>query len=561
MAYDFVIQNANIIDGTGSAARIADVGVRGERIVDVAPNLSNQNSNSLFDAQGLTLAPGIIDSHTHFDAQVTWDPWTTPSPQHGVTTVILGNCGFTIAPCRAGDQDLTMRNLTRVEGMSLDALQAGTDWSFETVPEYFDLIDNNGVGVNVAAFVGHSSVRTYVMGKDAPKRKATDAEIATMRDIVSGALNAGAIGFSTSTSISHNGAYDPMPSRLADENELRQLVATLGDHGRGVFMLTKGPDTSIEFLESLAAETNRPVMVAALLHNSSLPQATFDDLAAIGQAQGRGRPLWGQVSCCPLTTLFTMQAPYPFEGVDAWKPALSMDSSQMRVLFADQSFRDAVKKDLETPIAVRLFNGEWSKVSVVETVLEKNQSLEGQSLETLAQARDAHPLDVMLDLALEENLDTQFVATLLNSDETAVGEMLSNPYSSIALSDAGAHMTFFCDAGFGLRLLGHWVRERQTLALEQAVHQLTGLPASIYGLKDRGVIRPGAYADLMLFDPHTVNRSPARRVFDLPGNAYRLTTDPVGLKAVWVNGERIVDDGELIDGASKAGQFLREFDA
>ena len=561
MKKDFVIREANLIDGTGSTARIADVHIRNDRIHAIGPGLEAPADADVVYADGLCLAPGIIDSHTHFDAQVTWDPFTTPSPQHGVTSVVLGNCGFTIAPCRAEDRELTMQNLTRVEGMSLAALRSGTNWNFESIPDYLNLIEKQGVGVNVAAFVGHSSVRTYAMGQEAASRAASDQEIEHMRSIVSAGLEAGAIGFATSTSISHNGAYGPMPSRLADERELRRLVGTLGKHGRGVFMLTKGPDTSIDFLESLAADTGRPVIVAALLHNSTLPNATFDDLKAIGSAQARGHRLWGQVSCCPLTTIFSMQAPYPFEGVNAWQPALAASGDELAAIFGSRAFRDGVKQDLETPIAVRLFNGEWEKVSIVETATDANRNLEGMNLAELATKRGAHPLDVMLDLALEEDLGTQFVATLLNSDEDAVAKMLNDPFSTIALSDAGAHLTFFCDAGFGLRLLGHWVRDKKIMPIEQAVHQLTGLPANIFGLKNRGVIRPGAYADLLLFDQDAVDRSAARRVFDLPGGAYRLTTDALGVNGVWVNGQRIVKDGELIDSKIRAGRLLREFNA
>ncbi|MGI9332866.1 MAG: N-acyl-D-amino-acid deacylase family protein, partial [Gammaproteobacteria bacterium] len=470
------------------------------------------------------------------------------------------NCGFTIAPCRAQHRDLTMRNLVRVEGMSLDAMRAGIVWDFETIPEYLDMLDSRGVGLNVAAFAGHSSVRTYAMGDDAPERAANAREVEQMAAIVRDAMRAGTVGFSTSTSPSHNGANGgPMPSRLADETEIRALVGAMGEAGRGVFMLTKGAETSVPFLESLAADTGRPIMVAALLHNSTQPDAVFENLRQITQAQARGHELYGQVSCCPLSVEFTLKAPYPFEGLASWAPAMKAPESGFRALLADRGFRENIKRELETPVAVRLFNGEWQKLAVVQAVHEHNRHLEGTALGEIARREGRHPLDSMLDLALAEDLDTVFTATLLNSDEDAVARLLKHPHSAIALSDAGAHLTFFCDAGFGLRLLGHWVRERELMSLEAAIAELTSMPAAIYGIKDRGVLKPGAHADLFLFDPSTVDRSPARRVFDLPAGAPRLVTDPIGVHGVWVNGVRLADENGYCVDRERPGSLLRNF--
>ena len=277
------------------------------------------------DAAGLALMPGIIDSHTHFDAQITWDPTVRPSPALGVTTAVIGNCGFTIAPCRPADRDITMRNLTQVEGMSLDVLRQGIDWGFETFPEYLAQLRGQGSAVNVAAYIGHSSVRTYVMGADASQRIATDAEIVQMQAIVRDAMAHGAVGFASSTSPAHNGEGGrPMPSRLADDREMTALVQAMGEGGRGVYMLTKGGHTPVPFLESLAATSGRPVMIAALLHNGTNPQAVFDDLDAIAAANTRGHRLLGQVSCCPLTMDFTLASPYPVEGLKSWQPALAL---------------------------------------------------------------------------------------------------------------------------------------------------------------------------------------------------------------------------------------------
>ena len=507
------------------------------------------------EAEGLALMPGIIDNHTHYDAQITWDPWASPSPTLGVTTAIIGNCGFTIAPCRPGDRELVMRNLTQVEGMSLEVLRAGVRWDFESVPQYLDMLERLGSALNVAAFAGHSSIRTYVMGDGATERVASPKEIESMRKLVLEAMQAGAIGFSTSTSPAHNGeGGKPMPSRLADETELRALVGCLRENGRGVFMLTKGGQTRIDFLEELARDSRRPVVVAALLHNSTNPDAVFADLDAIAEAQANGHYLVGAVSCCPLSMDFTLRSPYVFEGLQSWQPALPLKGKAFREKLAEKSFRDAVRAELARPTHFRLFNSEWDKVQVIES---KRKELEQQSVADLARGQD--PLDFMLDLALAEDLDTVFSAMLLNSDEEAVGRMLKHPASLVSLSDAGAHLTFFNDAGFGLHLLGHWVRERGVLTLADAVWRLTGQPAALFGIRERGALKPGYHADLLLFDPATVNRGPKRRVFDLPGGHPRLSTGAIGVHGVWVNGARIVGKEGPLEGAKLPGRLLREF--
>ena len=558
---DFVIRNALILDGTGKPGFYGSVAVKGDQIVEVG-TITSPGDVSI-DAEGLVLAPGIIDSHTHFDAQITWDPMVSPSISHGVTTILIGNCGFTIAPCKPEHRDVTMRNLVRVEGMSLKAMELGIDWEFESFPEYLNHLESKGVGPNVGAFVGHSSVRTYVMGAEAAHRQATELEVESMREIVANALRVGAVGFATSTSPSHNGADgNPMPSRLADKEELRRLVGVLGEQKKGVFMLTKGAPTPVPFLETLSADTQRPVMIAALLHNSTDPEGVFNDLTQISDARNRNITLWGQVSCCPLSTEFTLKAPYPFEGLSAWQPAMQADSEECyRKLLLDPSFRSSIRSELTQPAAVRLFNGEWEKLKVLEVIRGENRHFEGKSVLEITNKTGEDPLDFLLNLSLEEDLGTTFLSVLLNSDEDAVGRLLTHPFSSIALSDAGAHLTFFCDAGFGLHLLGYWIRERQIMSLEEGIHRLTGQPAQIYGIPDRGCIRPGAYADLFLLDPKTVGRSQARRVYDLPGGERRLTTDPQGVYGVWINGTQVSSETGAMEIDRYPGQVLRKFDS
>jgi N-acyl-D-amino-acid deacylase len=568
---DWLIRGAMLYDGSGSAGRTADVRVRDGRIRAIEPAGSKPDARHSIDADGLALMPGIVDNHTHYDAQVTWDANCSPSPDLGVTTAVIGNCGFTIAPCRPADRERIMRNLTQVEGMSLEVLRRGIDWQFESIPQYLDFLERRGSLINLAAFVGHSSLRTFVMGDEASRRAATAPEIDRMRQLALEGLEAGAIGFATSTSPAHNGEGGlPMPSRLASDDELEALVMSLKDADRGLFMLTKGGHTRIDFLERLAERSGRPVVVAALLHNSTNPDAVFADLDAIEAARRRGRRMIGAVSACPLTNDFTLRSPYPVEGLESWKPALSLKGAEYRALLASRSFRDSVRAEIARPAVFRLFNGEWDKVQVVEVRDERNRGLEQRSIEQLAGAAGADPLDFMLDLALEEDLDTVFTAVLLNSDETAVGRILRHPASLVSLSDAGAHLTFFNDAGFGLHLLGHWVRDLGVLALPEAVRKLSSQPADFFGIPDRGRIAPGAWADLLLFDPSTVGRGPRHRVFDLPGGGARLNTCATGVHGVWVNGTRIVGPEGILASSGPApgngarrlpGRLLREFSA
>jgi len=546
--HDLLIRNALLLDGTGSPAAHGDLGVSGGKILEIGK--ARESYKESLDASGLALMPGIIDNHTHYDAQLTWDPLASPSSSLGVTTAVIGNCGFTIAPCRPADRELILKNLTQVEGMSLEVLKAGTRWEFESVPEFFGMLERQGVAINVAGFVGHSSVRTYVMGEDAPRRAATPAEVAKMRDVVLEGMRAGAVGFATSTSPNHNGHGGiPMPSRLADDAELRALVGCLKEAGRGVFMLTKGGQTKIEFLEELAAASGRPVVVAALLHNNTDPRGVFEDLEKIAAANARGRRLLGAVSCCPLTMDFTLHSPYVFEGLKAWKPALSLKGEPYKALLRDPAFRNRVRSEIQDPAAgVRLFNGEWDKVYAGL-----------RRIDEIARETGKDPLDAMLDLALAEDLDTEFSALLLNSDEAAVGALLRHPNSLVSLSDAGAHLTLFNDAGFGLHLLGHWVREKQLLSLEEAARKLTADPAATFGIRERGRLERGFAADLLLFDPKTVNRGAKTRVQDLPGGGARLITPAIGVHGVWVNGERIADEHGAMPLARLPGRVIRDF--
>ena len=560
--HDLIIDNARIIDGLGTPAREGGVAVAGGRIVAIGKDLGAAKQK--VDGQGLVLAPGIVDIHTHYDAQLTWDPFATPSSALGVTTVVIGNCGFTIAPCRPQHRDVIMRNLTHVEGMSLEAMRAGISWDFESYPEYLGSIERRGVVPNVASFVGHSSVRTYVLGEDASKRPATDPEISEMRRIVLDAVRAGAIGFATSTLEQHNGeAGIPMPSRLADEKEMLALTGALGEAGRGIFMLTKGMTSTIPWLEKVADANGRPVMIAAMFVDPGDPRRVFKELGEIEQARSRGHELWAQVGCFPLGMEFTLRHPYPLEALMAWRPALEASSeTRYRQILADPSFRRALMHEMGQPgVPNRISNENWDYLTVMEVKKPALRHLEGKIIGQLAREEKRDPWDVFLDLGLEDDLDTMFDCRLFNTDEKKVSELLRHPCAAVALSDAGAHLSFLCDAGFGLHLFGHWARERGDMTLEEAVRAVTSTVADAYRIPSRGRIAPGAWADLMLFDPATVGRGEKRRVNDLPTGASRLDTPAVGLHGVWVNGVRTADATGVIADCGRPGRLLKEFGA
>jgi N-acyl-D-aspartate/D-glutamate deacylase len=564
---DFAITNARIIDGLGAPARDGSLGVKDGRIAAFGDRRGADlgAARETVDAGGRVLAPGIVDIHTHYDAQLTWDPFATPSATLGVTTVVIGNCGFTIAPCRPEHRDLVVRNLTHVEGMSLEALRAGINWDFETYPDYLRSLERRGSVLNVASFVGHSSVRTWVLGEEASRRAATAAEVAEMRRLVLEAVRAGAIGFATSTLEQHNGEHGiPMPSRLADEAEMLALTGALGEAGRGVFMLTKGMTSTIPWLEKIAAANGRPVMIAAMFVDPGDPTRVFRELEEICGARQRGRELWAQVGCFPLGMEFTLRHPYPLEAFLAWRPAIVADTeARYRAALTDPSFRAGLKQEIGQPgVPNRFSDKNWDHLTIMEVQRPEHRALVGRTIGALARERGEHPWDTFLDFGLDGELDATFDCALFNIDEDDVKTLLRHEHAAVALSDAGAHLSFLCDAGFGLHLFGHWARERGDLTLEEAVRAVTSRVADAYRIPGRGRLVPGAWADLLLFDPKTVGRGEKRRVHDLPTGASRLDTPAVGLHGVWVNGVRTVDEaGAVIPQCGRPGRLLREFTA
>ena len=556
--FDLKIEDVRICDGLGNPIEAGEVAVKDGRIVSVGE--ASGPARETVDGDGLVLAPGFVDVHTHYDAQITWDRTATPSPAHGVTTVVIGNCGFSIAPCRTDQREITLKNLTKVEGIPYKALAAGVNWTFETFDEYLNSLETGGVTPNIACFAGHSAIRTYVMGDDARRRAATDVEIDTMCGLLGDALDAGAIGFSTSLFELHNGdgGY-PMPSRLAENKELLALARVLKEKDKGTLQVVRGNALSIEALGEIAEDIGRPVQMSAITTAPGFPEIAEIDICKVETIRARGVELWAHVTPYPEIMLCTLKNPFPMESIHAWKPVMEADGqSAMRRLYEDAAFRQSVKDELRTPVPFR-FNGQWNVVEVVSVADRGLRGYVGCTIAEIAETEGKDPFDACLDIALRDNLATCFRIKTLNYEEEKVRPLLDHACSVISLSDAGAHLTFFCQAGIGLYLLQRYVRERGDMELIDAIRLLTSRPADTHRIPDRGRIAIGAWADLLLFDPDTAGVGADTTVNDLPGGLSRIDTPPLGVAGVWVNGVRIVDEQGLIKETPLAGQVIRAF--
>ncbi|HTO71072.1 MAG TPA: amidohydrolase family protein [Myxococcota bacterium] len=551
---DLAIRGGTLVDGTGAPARRGDLGIRDGKIAELG-QVRGRAAREL-DATGCVVAPGFVDIHTHYDAQVFWDRMLTISPWHGVTSVVMGNCGFGVAPTRALHRDLIMRTLENVEGMALDALRAGlgADWPFETFPQYLGALERRGTAINVGALVGHTPVRLYVMGEEATEREATEAELAQMESIVAEAIHAGAIGFATSKSATHVGyAGRPVPSRAASLAEIERLAATLGAAGRGVVQATIGRGFFTNELADLARKTGRPVSWTALLAGALGPDGHRKVLEDHQALQRQGVPVYPQVACRPLNFEFQWSAPFPYESMEIFKPVSAADRAGKKKLYADPEFRAAFRaRGDRGGIA-----GRWA--DTVVSWYPADPSLEEHSVSELAAKAGVHPVDFALDLGLASDLEARFRIAVMNQDEAAVAELLAHPSVVLGLSDAGAHASQLCDGCFSTHLLGHWVREKEALSMEQAVRLLTSRSAEVFGIAGRGRLAAGLAGDVAVFDPDTVGCSPLRRVRDLPAGQDRLVADAYGMRAVVVNGVVLREDGkDAVDPEGPLpGQLLR----
>jgi N-acyl-D-amino-acid deacylase len=556
--YDLLICGGTLVDGTGAPGKPGDLGIRDGRIVAVAVEHGRLGGSAdrTLDADGLIVAPGFIDIHTHYDAQVFWDRMLTISPWHGVTSVVMGNCGFGIAPTRPEHRDLVMRTLENVEGMSFDALTAGVgaEWPFETFPEFLGAIERRGTAINVGALVGHTPVRLYVMGEDATRREADPDEIEQMRRIVDQALRSGALGFATSKSPTHVGyAGQPVPSRAASVAEIEALASCLGDAGHGVMQATLGPGFFLDEFATIQRRTGRPVTWTALLGGMLGPDGHRSVLEESQKLQREGVEVVPQVTGRPLLFEFQFKAPFPFESMKLFRPVSAADVDGKKRIYADPEFRRAFRERA----ARGGIAGRWQDTVISDC--PGDPALAEQNVAAVAAERGVHPVDLVLDLALASNLDARFRIAIMNTDEDTVAELLTHPSTMLGLSDAGAHASQLCDACAPTHLLGHWVREKGVLSVEQAVRLLTSRAADVFGIGDRGRLAPGLAADVTVFDPRVVGASPLRRVHDLPAGADRLVADAVGIRAVVVGGVVIREDGrDLVDPTGELpGSVLR----
>jgi N-acyl-D-aspartate/D-glutamate deacylase len=563
--YDLKIAGGEIVDGSGAPRRRGDVGVRDGRIVALgdAPGLASRT----IDATGMIVAPGFVDVHTHYDAQVLWDPMLTVSPWHGVTTVVVGNCGFGVAPTRPEHRDLVLRTLERVEGMSLAALEAGigAEWPFQTFPEYMDALDRKPLGINVAVMVGHTPVRLSVMGEDSTTRAATPAEVAEMRAIVAEAMDVGAVGFATSVSKVHIGySGRPVPSRLADFGEMLEIADAVGKSGHGIIHYNVGRGPRWEEYEQLHRKSGRPVIWTALLAGSLGPNSHRPQLQKSRELIDRGLPIYPQGACRPIQIEFDFRSPVVFDTFASFERLrAATDDEARKAVYADRAFRDRVKAQM----AGRGPDDQWFMGKEVEGDTRRqmfrdlvissarDSTLVERRLIDVARERGVDPVDLMFDLAVAD-LRMRMRANVLNFAEDEVREIIQDPNVLIALGDGGAHMSQLCDACYATHLLGRWVREDKAITLEHAVHRLTQAPADIFGLTDRGRLTVGLPADIVVFDPATVGAGKLERVHDLPAGEDRLISRPRGVKAVIVNGIPLPEPGTVP--AHPSGKLLRQ---
>jgi N-acyl-D-amino-acid deacylase len=540
MHADLIIAGGTVVDGTGAPGRRADVAVADGRIVAIGPDLERGDARVL-DADGLVVAPGFIDIHTHYDAQVFWDPALTPSCFHGVTTVIAGNCGFSLAPTRPEHHDLIARTLENVEDMDVDALAAGVPWDFATFPEYLDSVARRGVGLNYAAYIGHTALRLFVMGDDAYERAANADEIERMQQVLREALQAGAIGLATSFAVTHRGVDGkPVPSRLADRAEFEALLAVMAEERRGAVAIAAGEPCPIPTMYELQPTAGVPFTYTALL---TMPTGSHEQLQALNrQGWEAGAEVWPQVSPRPLAFAMTMAEPFTLNINPEFGALMGGSLEARRQAYADPAFRERARKAWETQTALP---PRWQTFEIGES--SAHPETVGRRLTDLAEEAGVEPFEVLLDLALAEpDLMLRVRAILANDDVDAVGRLLQDDRCTLGLSDAGAHVGQLCDAPQATDFLGSWVRDRELLPLEEAVRKLTKVQADIYGITDRGVLAEGFRADIVVFDPSTIAPGPVRRVRDFPADTERLTADqPVGVAHVVVNGTPIQVDGEV----------------
>ena len=553
---DVLVRNGSVVDGTGAPARRADVGIANGNIAEIG-KLAGSAKRTI-DASGLVVAPGFIDPHTHYDAQICWDGATTPSSWHGVTTVVMGNCGVGIAPCRPEAREIAMRDLVNVEAIPFEVLEAGITWDWETFPEYLDAAHKRGSSMNLAFLAPLTPFRHYVMGEASMERGATPEETAKIQRLLGEAMDAGAFGFSSTLLNQHLGYQGkPLACRNASREELKACCNVLKARGKGAIEIAMTKQLGVmdeeecALLDFLLEESGRPVTFIAMFDREDISEALRTSLRKAAPMIAKGaRP---QTSPLPLTREMNMRNPFSFAGFPSWKRAfVDKSKAAQAAVYRDPAFRAAFREDLKNPATYL----NWARLTVHEVKNPALKPLEGHSVAEIAAREGKDPVDVLLDVTLADDLDNEFTLKSFNSREDRMAEVLRNRDMLLGLGDGGAHLDMLCDAGYPTYVLGTWVREKKVLSLEEAVRRMTSDPADFFGIRDRGRIAPGMAADLVLFDPDTVGSAGRpERLYDLPGGAKRMVMRSQGVEMTLVNGA-ITWEKDALTGA-RAGKVLR----
>jgi N-acyl-D-aspartate/D-glutamate deacylase len=557
MEIDLVIRNGLIVDGSGGPSHRGDVGVVGDRIVAVGE--VDGGGREEIDADGLVVAPGFVDGHTHMDAQVFWDDLGTSSCWHGVTTVAMGNCGFSLAPAAERDKALVVRNLERAEDIAGEAMEQGIKWTWSTFPEYLDAVDALPKGINYASAVGHSALRTWAMGERAFEQPATEEDLAVMKRELSDALRAGASGFTTSRSWAHTTSDNrPVASRLATWEEVVELVELMGRESTGTFELAGAatPTTTdderrayYERLEELALASGVPIIFGLFTGNMTTALPVIEDAAA------RGGHMYGLTHCRGVSSVQSFRSRLFLDELPEWKELRGLPIAEQRKLLENPEVRArlvhaAHSSDFGEPSQPQFMKPDYDRIQIMYSPYLPNPSVADE-----ARRRGADPVEVIIDVALENDFDIFFLQMLTPQTDDKLTSLLRNPHTAMTFSDSGAHVSQICDASIHSYLLAYWVRERQAFTLEEAIRMVTLQPAKVWRLHDRGMLRPGYAADITIFDLDTVAPGMPRLVSDLPGGARRLVQRADGYAATIVNGRILMRDGEPSD--IRSGRLLR----
>jgi N-acyl-D-aspartate/D-glutamate deacylase len=561
--YDLIIENARICDGTGKPSFYGNVAVKDGLIAAIGKG-NGETAAKKINADGLALAPGFIDPHTHYDAQVAWDPMVTCSSWHGITTVVMGNCGVGVAPVRPKARDIVMWDLVNVEAIPFDVMQQGIDWQWETHGQYLDVLQKRGMGINIASIAALTPLRHYAMGEESFERAARPDEIAVMQQLFRDAIRAGAFGLSSTILNNHIGFEGrPLACRNASREELAALCQVLREERRGTIEIAltgtnigQVSDDEYDLLKFLVDQSQRPVTFLALFNKPGKPDSYLSAVEKIQPILGWNKAV-PQVTCRPLRIQFNMRNPFIFAIFSAWHPVFNKSVEEQMKIYGDPGFRQAFREEMDRR---RIFAGQWGRMTVLDATTPEVQK-HVESKKTVAQiARDQgkDPIDVFLDLAIADRLELMFDLQALNFELEGVKNLVMDQRLLIGLSDGGAHVDMLCDAGYATYLLGRWVREHQVLSLEEGVRRLTSVPADLFGIPKRGRIAQGLVADLTLFDPDTVDAKDPEYVWDLPGGGKRFVAKSTGIKTTIVSGQVLYQDGEHQGGLP--GKVLRSYE-